>query len=86
MSSKNDICVFSGFGSEGGTITAYTTVDGISVNTGCFSGSLEEFREDATKKHGDNVHGNICNLLIQVIELRWSEPRGEINAKQYIQP
>ncbi|WP_099347969.1 hypothetical protein [Acetobacter aceti] len=60
-------------GSENGTLTWFRSISGISVNRGCFNGTLNEFRDAVQKNHGDSVVGQEYRHLIEFIELRASQ-------------
>ena len=61
---------FSRVGSEFGTLTAFRTEAGISVNRGCFNGTIDEFEAAVAERHGDSQIGAEYRLLIQFIRLR----------------
>ena len=61
---------FSNVGSEGGTLTAYRTENGIGVTRGCFTGTLDEFEAAVLARHGDNQVAREYALLIEFIKLR----------------
>ena len=68
VSIPTDIQMFSGVGSENGTLTAYSTKESIEITRGCFRGSLDEFRLAVHAKHGmDSKIGwsylGIANLI-----------------------
>jgi hypothetical protein len=62
-------------GSEEGVLTWTRNDDGegITLNRGCFSGTLEEFSEAVEKQHGDSKIGREYRLLIEFIRLRSSK-------------
>lgn len=65
------LITISPIGSENGTLTAYkNNKGGISVNRGCFSGTLEEFEKAVEKTHGDNEHAKTYKLAIELIKSR----------------
>ena len=64
------IFMASSVGSENGTLTAYTTKDGIiEVTRGCFRGSIDEFLLASERKHDDATHLEY-RLLIEVAHSR----------------
>ena len=56
-----------------GTLTWWRDKQGIRVNRGCFSGTLDEFDEAVTKTHGDNQNGKEYRCLIEFIRLRTAD-------------
>ena len=65
------LITISPIGSENGTLTAYkNNKGGISVNRGCFSGTLEEFKQAVKKTHVDNKHAKTYKLAIKLIKSR----------------
>ncbi|MFT8366250.1 MAG: hypothetical protein ABF623_10370, partial [Gluconobacter cerinus] len=61
---------FSHVGSEMGTLTWYRAKEGMRVNRGCFSGTLDEFEAAVIKTHGDSQNGKEYRCLIEFIRLR----------------
>lgn len=58
-------------GSENGCLTAFVQKDGsVIVNRGCFSGSIDAFLAKVNQTHGDNDHGEIYRLAVEIIKLR----------------
>ena len=54
-------------GSRGGFTTFFRNKDrGITVACGCFNGSIEDFDAAVTKTHGDNKHGRVYRLAIEM--------------------
>ena len=74
-----DYFVVSPIGSRDGEVTFYRTMTGISVNCGCFSDSLENFAASVEDTHGDDEHGQIYRLLIEVAKLRIARTEEESN-------
>ena len=64
---------FSHVGSEMGTLTWFRSKEGILVNRGCFSGTLDEFDAAVSKTHGDSQNGKEYRCLIEFIRLRSAE-------------
>ena len=65
-----DLFWISIIGSENGTYTAFKNKDGgILVNRGCFSGTLEEFK-DAVNKHHEGKFNQEYQLVIELTKLR----------------
>ena len=66
-----DLCVFMYFGSTNRTTTAFKTRDkNICVKCGCFSGTLEEFRNKVKETHGDNQYAKEYLMIADLIELK----------------
>ena len=65
-------------GSRSATLTATLSAGGsVQVVTGCFLGSLDEFRTAVETTHGDSQHGRDYRAAITLIESRaasWSLP------------
>jgi hypothetical protein len=67
-----DLITITKIGSENGTLNAFKQKDGsVMVSRGCFSGTLPEFKAAVENRHGDNVHGQIYQHAIKMIELRF---------------
>ena len=67
---RTDLFWLSIIGSENGTYTAFKNKDGgILVNRGCFSGTLEEFK-DAVNKHHEGKFNQEYQLVIELTKLR----------------
>ena len=68
--SSSTRAVFScvGIGSRDDTLFAFATNKGIYVKTGCFLGTLDEFKARVTTVHGDNVHGQEYAAAYTMIE------------------
>ncbi len=70
VKSNKDLQAYVGVGSENGTLTAYrTTTAGIGVTRGCFSGTVEAFRQAVTDRHG-NIHH--YHMIADLIEWRFA--------------
>ena len=71
------ICMFSGFGSEFRTTTAFIDkIIGVRVVCGCFTGTIEQFRERVIKTHGEDSKNRKLYLgMANMIEYRleWCE-------------
>lgn len=66
-----DLCVFMYFGSTNRTTTAFKTrAKNICVKCGCFSGTLEEFRNKVKETHGDNQYAKEYLMIADLIELK----------------
>ena len=65
-------------GSRSAYLVAYSTDKGIKINTGCFSGSIQEFRARVKHEHGDSVHAQeyeaACLLIEKHAELWGPQP------------
>ena len=72
VTSVDDFCAMAGFGSEYRTTTAYRTkAGGIGISCGCFYGTLDEFRLQVEKTHGDNKFGREYQAMIQLIKVKF---------------
>ena len=66
-------CIFwiGAIGSRNGTTTFFNCKDGkIRVSCGCFYGDLDEFAKAVNKTHGDNEHGQVYRLAIEMAKKR----------------
>ena len=71
IKSSADYGAFIQVGSESGVLTWWRNDDGsISVNRGCFTGTLDEFRTAVATRHGDSEQGQQYQMLIAFIERR----------------
>lgn len=70
--SIHDVLTIGLIGSRSAYLTVYLTDDGIVCNTGCFSGTLEEFKKAVKETHGKNKYGQAYELAIKLIEFRFS--------------
>ena len=68
ISASSDYLTISPIGSEGGCLTAFKTKQGISVNRGCFSGTLDEFAEAVAETHGNNKYAKQYQLAVKLIK------------------
>ena len=57
-------------GSRSDTLCAWITDGGVMIDTGCFWGSLDEFRLAVDETHGDSVYGREYAAAIVMIEAR----------------
>ena len=65
----------SAVGSRNGTATFYACKDKqIRVSCGCFFGTLDEFEKRVNATHGDNCHGKVYKLAIEIAKLRIGNP------------
>ena len=71
------LLTFGGFGSANRTTYAFNCQDGIWVRCGCFSGSLEEFREKVRERHGNTPFAIEYLAIADLIERRFSR-EGEV--------
>lgn len=69
------LLIFSGFGSANRTTYAFNCTDGIVIRCGCFSGSLEEFREKVRERHGNMPFAIEYLAVADLIERRFSRGR-----------
>ena len=49
----------------------------IIVNCGCFHGTIEQFQEAVEKKHGDNLHGKMYRLAIEMAKMKLQSATNE---------
>ena len=71
--SSNDYAYIHGFGSENRTTTFFRTKDGsIDVKCGCFSGTLDEFRNEVKETHGDNYYAKEYLAIADLMEMRFN--------------
>ena len=70
ISKSEDYFSVSSIGSRNDCVNFYRTKTGIGVTCGCFNGTLEEFARRVDETHGDNEHGQIYRMLIEVAKLR----------------
>ena len=69
------IMTVSNVGSRNDTTTFFARKDKqIGVTCGCFSGTIDEFEAAVKKTHGDNEHGKVYMLAIEMAKLRIKFP------------
>ena len=73
ISASSDYITIYPIGSEGGCLTAFKTKQGISVNRGCFSGTLDEFAEAVAETHGNNKYAKQYQLAVELIKFSLGE-------------
>ena len=67
-------------GSRNRTTTFFRCKDGkIYVSCGCFLGDLEEFSDKVKQTHGDNEHGRVYMLAIEMAKARIVEEKNEVH-------
>ena len=67
-------------GSRNDTTTFFKCKDGkIRVSCGCFFGNLEEFAVKVKRTHGDNEHGRVYMLAIEMAKARIVEEKNEVH-------
>ena len=71
------LLIFSGFGSVNRATYAFNCTDGVVIRCGCFSGSLEEFREKVRERHGNTPLAIEYLAIADLIERRFSR-EGEV--------
>ena len=54
-------------GSREDVLQSFLTEKGIFLMTGCFFGSIEEFKEKLEKEHGDNVHFREYSTVLPIV-------------------
>jgi len=47
---------------------------GICVRCGCFSGTVEEFKQQVIQTHGNNIHAQIYLRFAEIAELKFTKP------------
>jgi hypothetical protein len=70
VSRTNHYMCFQSFGSENRTTTIFKTKDSYLIKCGCFSGSLELFKQSILKTHKDNQFALEYLAICEVIKLR----------------
>lgn len=77
IETDNDLCLFGYFGSLNRTTTAFKTRDGgIGIRCGCFYGTLDEFRQEVKKTHGDNDYAREYLMIADLIEHKLAGRKG----------
>lgn len=74
-----DYMLIGSIGSRNDFTTFYKDIDGgISVKCGCFSGTIEEFREKVKKTHGaDTKHAKIYKIAADLAEMQILDQEAE---------
>lgn len=68
-----DAMSISPIGSRRATLTATKGEDGtVTLMTGCFRGSLDDFVARVNSEHGDNDHSRAYRLAVDLIRLRFA--------------
>ena len=76
VKSADDICYISSFGSKNRHTTFFRCKDNtIKVKCGCFSGTLDEFRDKVKETYGDNKYAKEYLLAIDLAELKFSHEK-----------
>lgn len=71
VTDSSDLLVIGPIGSEDGHLTAFKDKNrNISVNRGCFNGTLEKFEKAVNRTHGDNKHGKMYRIAIELIKVK----------------
>ena len=73
------IIQISPIGSRSDFLTAYITDNGIFLKTGCFFGTVENFKSAIKNTHGDNIHAEEYTAALTLIEthVKIYTPKGE---------
>lgn len=72
VSGENDYTTAKGFGREYRTTTFFRLKDGgIGVRCGCFSGTLDEFREKVEETHKESKMGKEYLMLADLMEYKF---------------
>lgn len=73
----------SNVGSRNDTTTFFAQKDKqIGVTCGCFRGTIDEFEAAVKKTHGDNEHGKVYMLAIEMAKLRIKFPEESEEAER----
>ena len=59
-------------GSRQDVLAAFLTDKGVFLRTGCFFGTVEQFREKLEGEHRDNVHGNEYRAALVLVEAHYN--------------
>ena len=65
---KRPIFQIGPIGSRSAYFVAYLTSSGLVLKTGCFTGSVAEFREQLSTEHGNNTHAQEYEAALTLIE------------------
>ena len=68
LTGKRPVIRIDALGSEARILSAYVTEQGMLVQTGCFTGTLDEFMKRVDATHGDSIHGQEYRAAIALIE------------------
>ena len=78
VSGNASIMWISNIGSRSDTTTFFLgKKKEIIVNCGCFHGTIEQFQEAVEKKHGDNLHGKMYRLAIEMAKMKLQSATNE---------
>ena len=78
VSGNASIMWISNIGSRSDTTTFFLDKNKeIIVNCGCFHGTIEQFREAVEKEHGDNLHGKMYRLAIEMAKMKLQSATNE---------
>ena len=69
--SDADYVCIRGLGSSNRTATFFQTRNGIGVSCGCFSGTLQEFRERVKERHGNSRYAKEYFMAADLMELHF---------------
>ena len=58
-------------GSNERELIAFRTDKGVRIQTGCFFGTVDEFKAAVIKKHGENEHGQEYMAALAMVELHF---------------
>ena len=59
-------------GSRQDVLAAFLTEKGVYLRAGCFFGTVEQFREKLTDKHGDNVHAVEYQAALVLVDAHYN--------------
>ena len=69
---SNGVFTINNIGSRDETLIAFNATNGIRVSTGCFSGSLEDFKAKVISRHRPRSYHRDCYLLaVKLIETKF---------------
>ena len=79
VTNTTDYMLIGSIGSRNDFTTFYKDIDGgISVKCGCFSGTIEEFREKVEETHGTNTkHAKIYKVAADLAEMQILDQEAE---------
>ena len=68
LSGKRPVFLIGPIGSRSDTLMAFVTDQGLRLKTGCFLGSMENFREKLISEHDTNIHRDEYEAALLLIE------------------
>ena len=64
---KSSPITIENIGGEGGNLVAWPTNEGLILNRGCFTGTVEEFLKAVESKHSNSPHGESYRLAVKML-------------------